>query len=101
MDMITLAAAKSYTKKTLDGMGSLQGKDGKSAYQIWLDNGNKGTEQDFLSSLKGEKGDKGDIGATGPKGDTGATGAQGPKGDAGQSIPNHRYVYYRRVSGGY
>jgi hypothetical protein len=32
MDMITLAAAKSYTKKTLDSMGSLQGKDGKSAY---------------------------------------------------------------------
>lgn len=65
MDMITLAAAKSYTKKTLDGMGSLQGKDGKSAYQIWLDNGNKGTEQDFLNSLKGTKGDKGDKGEDG------------------------------------
>ena len=87
MDMITLAAAKSYTKKTLDGIGSLQGKDGKSAYQIWLDNGNKGTEQDFLNSLKGAKGDKGDTGATGatgPKGETGATGAQGPKGEAGE-----------------
>ena len=72
MDMITLAAAKSYTKKTLDDIGSLQGKDGKSAYQIWLDNENKGTEQDFLNSLKG------------PKGDTGATGAQGPKGDKGE-----------------
>ena len=58
MDMITLAAAKSYTKKTLDGIGSLQGKDGKSAYQIWLDNDNKGTEQDFLNSLKGAKGDR-------------------------------------------
>lgn len=32
MDIITLAAAKSYTKKTLDDIGSLQGKDGKSAY---------------------------------------------------------------------
>jgi hypothetical protein len=32
MDMVTLAAAKSYTKRTLDGIGSLQGKDGKSAY---------------------------------------------------------------------
>lgn len=30
---------------------------GKSAYQIWLDNGNAGTEQDFLDSLKGPKGD--------------------------------------------
>jgi hypothetical protein len=27
--------------------------NGKSAYQIWLDNGNEGTEQDFLDSLKG------------------------------------------------
>lgn len=27
--------------------------NGKSAYQIWLDNGNTGTEQDFLDSLKG------------------------------------------------
>ena len=84
MDMITLAAAKSYTKKTLDDIGSLQGKDGKSAYQIWLDNGNKGTEQDFLNSLKGPKGDTGATGATGPKGDKGDTGATGPKGDKGE-----------------
>lgn len=87
MDMITLAAAKSYTKKTLDDIGSLQGKDGKSAYQIWLDNGNKGTEQDFLNNLKGEKGDKGDTGATGPKGDTGAQGPKGDKGDTGAQGP--------------
>ena len=84
MDMITLAAAKSYTKKTLDDIGSLQGKDGKSAYQIWLDNGNKGTEQDFLNSLKGPKGDTGATGAAGPKGDKGDTGATGPKGDTGE-----------------
>lgn len=38
------------------------GKDGKSAYQIWLDQGNVGTVQDFLNSLKGAKGDKGDSG---------------------------------------
>ena len=84
MDMITLAAAKSYTKKTLDDIGSLQGKDGKSAYQIWLDNGNKGTEQDFLNSLKGAKGDTGATGVQGPKGDKGDTGATGPKGDTGE-----------------
>lgn len=28
---------------------------GKSAYEIWLEQGNVGTEQDFLDSLKGEK----------------------------------------------
>lgn len=32
------------------------GQDGKSAYQIWLDEGNVGTEQDFLASLKGDPG---------------------------------------------
>ena len=29
---------------------------GKSAYEIWLDEGNTGTEQDFLDSLKGTAG---------------------------------------------
>lgn len=33
------------------------GEDGKSAYEIWLDEGNVGTEEDFLESIKGEKGD--------------------------------------------
>ncbi len=28
------------------------GQDGKSAYQIWLDLGNKGSQQDFIDSLK-------------------------------------------------
>ena len=32
------------------------GQDGKSAYEIWLEAGNVGTEEDFLSWLKGEKG---------------------------------------------
>lgn len=33
-----------------------QGQPGLSAYDIWLKQGNYGTEQDFLDSLKGEKG---------------------------------------------
>ena len=44
------------------------GETGKSAYEIWLDNGYAGSETDFLEWLKGEKGDQGE------KGDTGATG---------------------------
>ena len=62
------------------------GVDGKSAYEIAVDNGYPGTEQAWLASLKGEKGDKGDTGATGAKGekgDTGAAGAKGEKGDKG------------------
>ena len=38
---------------------------GKSAYEIWLDAGNSGTESDFLTSLKGDKGDKGESGENG------------------------------------
>lgn len=33
------------------------GIDGKSAYQIWLEAGNVGTEEDFLTYLKGEPGE--------------------------------------------
>ena len=59
--------------------GELQGPAGESAYQVWLDAGNKGTEADFLSSLVGA------TGAPGTKGDTGNTGATGPAGPAGES----------------
>lgn len=42
-----------------------EGPRGLSAYQIWLAEGNTGTEQDFLDSL---------VGTTGPAGDSGAAG---------------------------
>ena len=35
------------------------GADGDSAYQVWLDEGNTGTEQEFLDSLKGTDGTPG------------------------------------------
>jgi hypothetical protein len=38
----------------IKNLGKVVGENGKSAYEIWLDNGNTGTEQDFLESLKGE-----------------------------------------------
>lgn len=41
------------------GKDGSNGIDGKSAYQIWLDAGNTGTEEDYLISLKGEKGETG------------------------------------------
>lgn len=78
------------------GAQGATGATGKSAYQSWLDQGNTGTEADFIASLKGETGAKGDTGATGPQGpqgekgdtgDTGATGPQGPKGDTGAQGP--------------
>ncbi|MFA6716771.1 MAG: hypothetical protein WCS27_15425, partial [Victivallaceae bacterium] len=62
-----------------------KGDDGDSAYQVWLDAGNTGTEADFLAALKGDKGDAGDTGAQGEQGIQGETGAQGEKGDDGDS----------------
>lgn len=38
------------------GKDGTSGSDGKSAYQIWLDAGNTGTEEDYLNSLKGKDG---------------------------------------------
>jgi hypothetical protein len=67
------------------------GPRGKNAYEIWLDSGNTGTEEDFLESLKGDKGDTGERGPQGaqgergPQGPQGVQGIQGPKGDKGDT----------------
>lgn len=45
-----------------------KGDAGKSAYQIAVDNGFKGTEQEWLASLKGAKGDPGNDGDKGDDG---------------------------------
>lgn len=65
LDVKTLATAKSFTKQSLLGAGAIQGLpgkdgengiDGKSAYQIALDNGYIGTETEWLDSLKEKDG---------------------------------------------
>lgn len=38
---------------------NLTGQNGKSAYEIWLEEGNTGTKNDFLNSLKGQDGRNG------------------------------------------
>ena len=48
-----------------DGINGQDGEDGKSAYEIWLDEGNQGTERDFLGSLKGVDGINGTNGQDG------------------------------------
>lgn len=70
-----------------NGIQGPKGETGKSAYQIWLDAGNKGNESEFLDSLKGAKGDKGtkgDTGERGPQGEQGPVGPQGPAGKDGE-----------------
>lgn len=88
LDNFTISDLEDKINNFQGGSGE-QGADGKSAYQIWLDEGNIGTIPEFLESLKGakgdqgEKGEKGDPGVAGPKGDTGAPGLRGLKGDKG------------------
>ena len=78
-----------------DGAPGLDGADGKSAYQIWLDAGNKGTEDDFLLALIGAPGPEGksvyqiwlDLGNTGSEQDflDSLVGEDGEKGEDGKS----------------
>ena len=41
------------------------GADGKSAYEIWLEEGHSGSKSDFLEWLKGDKGQDGENGSDG------------------------------------
>ena len=47
--------------------------NGKSAYDIAVEHGFKGTEEEWLESLKGEKGDSGNPGTNGQNGSNGKT----------------------------
>lgn len=73
-----------------EGKPGPAGADGKSAYQIAVDNGFTGTEADWLASLKGADGtpgQPGQDGAPGTDGAPGADGATGPRGPAGEGVP--------------
>ena len=54
---------------------------GESAYDIAVDNGFEGTEQEWLASLKGERGEAGTDGARGPQGLQGNSGYSGAAGE--------------------
>ena len=97
-------------KKIADVHDGKDGADGKSAYQIAVDNGYPGTEQAWLASLKGDKGDTGEPGAAGEKGepgekgDTGAAGKDGRDGTdgaAGRDGANGASAYEIAVQHGY
>ena len=82
----------------IQGKDGYQGSDGKSAYQIWLDAGNIGTEEDYLNSLKGADGDPGKDGEKGADGrgiestevtyQVSSSGTTAPTGAWGTSIPS-------------
>ena len=109
--LVENASVNEYEVFSGSGGGSVPGpagKDGKSAYQIAVENGFEGSEQEWLESLKGKDGAQGEIGpqgpvglqgpegpigpkgetgVAGPKGDQGEVGPQGPKGDKGETGP--------------
>ena len=104
MDKIIIKESSSNLNVKQVGSPGATGPSGESAYQVWLDLGNSGTEQDFINSLVGPKGDAGSNGTNGSDGlsayqvwinlgNTGTEqdfinslkGAQGDKGDAGSN----------------
>ena len=73
--VITIVDADGETSAMLhNGANGEKGTDGKSAYQIAVEQGYQGSESDWLSSLKGDKGEKGNTGAKGNPGQDGAEG---------------------------
>lgn len=64
-------------------LNNIKGADGKSAYQVAVDNGYTGTEKEWLVTLKGDTGLTGPQGPQGLKGEVGQAGVKGEKGDKG------------------
>ena len=64
---IVLCLTVMFTLTACTGLGGqiVVNKNGKSAYEIAVDNGFEGTEQERLASLKGEKGEDGTSGKNG------------------------------------
>lgn len=62
------------------------GARGKSAYEIWIEKGNVGTEQDFIISLRGKDGKDGINGTNGLDGINGKDGANGLDGKDGKGL---------------
>ncbi len=58
------------------GLNGQDGQNGESAYQVWLNQGNIGTEADFIASLKGEPGEPGEQGSPGADGQDGEDGRE-------------------------
>lgn len=64
-----------------------EGKQGLSAYEVYLQSGGTLSETEWLASLKGEVGETGPQGEQGPQGEKGEKGDKGDKGDKGEQGP--------------
>lgn len=70
--------------KFISDLSGAQGIQGLSAYQVAVQHGFEGTEDEWLISLKGDKGETGPKGDKGDTGEKGATGERGPQGLQGE-----------------
>ena len=77
------------------------GADGKSAYEVAVDNGFVGDEDAWLLSLVGETGPQGPQGVQGVAGATGPQGPQGNTGPAGANGTNGLSAYEVAVANGF
>lgn len=75
-DLATVASTGDYND-LLNKPQNQQGVPGDSAYQVAVNNGFTGTEQEWLASLKGETGQDGAPGQDGSNGQDGAPGQNG------------------------
>lgn len=80
---------------------SEKGKDGKSAYQIAIENGFIGTEEEWLESLKGIDGKDGINGKDGAPGQDGIDGQNGADGQDGVNGSDGRSAYEIAVANGF
>lgn len=72
-----------YSKLPVYVSGGSGGADGKSAYDIAVDNGFEGDEQAWLASLVGPRGLQGVEGPAGEQGQPGTPGTNGADGEPG------------------
>lgn len=77
---VTVDLSNYYTKQEVDAKIPEIGADGKSAYEIAVENGFVGTETEWLASLKGEPGKDGAPGRDGADGAPGRDGTDGRDG---------------------
>lgn len=69
----------------IDGLGEGgAGADGRSAYEVAIDNGFTGSEPEWLASLKGDQGERGERGEAGAAGLDGRDGIDGTNGIDGR-----------------
>ena len=88
-DLMRSGAWESCPSKSSPFYINASGVEGKSVYDIAVENGFEGDVDSWLDSLVGPKGDQGPRGYGG----SGSTGAQGPQGPAGADAPTQDSYY--------